>query len=199
MGSEIGRSQSPQLLPPAKELLTPDIISEKRSIKDSQPPPQKEMVVEKGGNRNAKNIAVDDDGLREWSFGLFSCCGQPRLCASRLEIMVVSLTLLGCAASFCPCVIQAQNERRLDYIARHGTPDPQRRAFCVGETLTYGIIDLITNLGWALQVATRAGVRQRYQIYGTHASDCYTPYCCQTCDLVQVSRELELEENSLLL
>lgn len=114
------------------------------------------MVVEKGGNRNAKSIAANDDGLREWSFGLFSCCGQPRLCASRLaEIMVVSLTLLGCVASFCPCVIQAQNERRLDYLARHGTPDPQRRVFCVGETLTYGVIDLITNVGWALQVRIR--------------------------------------------
>ena len=138
-----------------QESLTPDIISEKRSIKDSQPPLQKEMVVEKGGNRNAKNITVDDDGLREWSFGLFSCCGQPQLCTFRLEIIFVSLTLLGCVASFCPCVIQAQNERRLEYLARHGTPDPQRRTFCVGETLTYGVIDLITNVGWALQVRFR--------------------------------------------
>ena len=135
--------------------MTPDIISEKRSIKDSQLPAQKEMAVEKGGNRNAKNIFVDDDGLREWSFGLFSCCGQPHLCAFRLEIIFVSLTLLGCVASFCPCVIQAQNERRLEYLARHGTPDPQRRTFCVGETLTYGVIDLITNVGWALQVRFR--------------------------------------------
>ncbi|EDR01543.1 uncharacterized protein LACBIDRAFT_310872 [Laccaria bicolor S238N-H82] len=183
MDSGIERSQSPQLLPPAKESLTPDIISEKRSIKESQPPPQKEMVVEKGEPERKKHHFRRRRIARVEFWPLLLLRAAAPLC---------------CVASFCPCVIQAQNERRLDYLARHGTPDPQRRTFCAGETLTYDVIDLITNIGWALQVATRAGVRQRYQIHGTHTSDCYTPYCCRACDLVQVSRELELEENSLL-
>ena len=35
-----------------------------------------------GGNRNALNLEVGLDGRRDWSFGLFDCTSDRRLCMS---------------------------------------------------------------------------------------------------------------------
>jgi hypothetical protein len=38
------------------------------------------VPMQVGGNRNAKNCPVGPDGKRDWSFGLFDCCGRGDLC-----------------------------------------------------------------------------------------------------------------------
>jgi len=53
-----------------------------------------------------------------------------------------------------------------------------------------------SNMVVVFQVATRRDIRERYGIRGTESSDFCTPFCCQSCDLVQGSRELQLEEES---
>ena len=37
-----------------------------------------------GGNRNALNLEVGEDGQRDWSHGLFSCTEDRRLCMSTI-------------------------------------------------------------------------------------------------------------------
>ena len=54
----------------------------------------------------------------------------------------------------------------------------------------------ILNYGRGFQIATRKDIRERYRIRGTESSDFCAPFCCQWCDLVQGSRELQLEEES---
>jgi Cys-rich protein (TIGR01571 family) len=43
----------------------------------------------------------------------------------------------------------------------------------------------------------RKNVRERYNIEGGKVEDCCIAFCCTSCDLTQVSRELELEERDL--
>lgn len=45
----------------------------------TQPSPTKDMDVPSGGNRNAKNLPMQN-GERDWSFGLFDCFGDAGTC-----------------------------------------------------------------------------------------------------------------------
>ena len=44
----------------------------------TQPTPVPQMAIT--GNRNVKNLPLDSDGKRPWSFGLLSCFGDCRTC-----------------------------------------------------------------------------------------------------------------------
>ena len=49
---------------------------------ESQPTPVPQMAIASTqvGNRNVKNLPLDIDGKRPWSFGLLSCCGDRGAC-----------------------------------------------------------------------------------------------------------------------
>ncbi|KAF8996340.1 PLAC8 family-domain-containing protein [Cyathus striatus] len=150
------------------------------SYQDKQPQPVQPMSIE-GGNKNAKNLPVGPDGKRDWSFGLFGCCGDMGAC---------------CLGTWCPCLLHARNKRRLEHLNTQGTPHPNRHDVCNGDSCVYGLIEVAFDMGWILQIGTRGAIRERYQIRGSTGSDCMAAMCCGICDLVQGHRELELEENS---
>jgi hypothetical protein len=54
--------------------------TEKQQVSD-QPAAKAPMVASPGGpggNKNAKDIAIGPDGVREWSSGLFDCFDDPQ-------------------------------------------------------------------------------------------------------------------------
>src|SRR6266702_6296271 len=82
-----------------------------------------------GGNRNALNREVGADGRRDWSFGLFGCTAECGLCMStslvkRSCMLADPLSLAGCWAAWCPCVVYAKNKQRLQHLQIRGTPLP---------------------------------------------------------------------------
>ncbi|KAF8801119.1 PLAC8-domain-containing protein [Phlegmacium glaucopus] len=147
----------------------------------TQPVPVAEMTLPTPGNRNVLNLPLDSEGKRPWSFGLLSCLGDFNKC---------------CLACWCPCLAHAQNRRRLEHLNTQGIPDPQREDIVVGDGLLYAVVELACDMGWILQIGTRRNIRERYNIQGSSAGDCCAAFCCQSCDLVQGSRELQLEEES---
>ncbi|KAF8638769.1 hypothetical protein AX17_001965 [Amanita inopinata Kibby_2008] len=148
----------------------------------SQPRPVQGMVVpQSGGNRNVKNLPLDNEGKRDWSFGLFDCFDDAATC---------------CMAMWCPCIIHAQNRRRLDHLNNQGIPDPDRNEICTSDGWTYFCVQALCDVGWVMQIGTRAAIRQRYNIRGGGGDDCFAALCCGPCELTQDSRELELEEST---
>ncbi|PPQ85919.1 hypothetical protein CVT25_014796 [Psilocybe cyanescens] len=151
-------------------------------LQSTQPQAGPQMVINGGGNRNALNLPVDNEGKRDWSFGLLDCFGDMNKC---------------CLACWCPCLAHGQNRRRLQYLNVNGVPDPDRRRIIAeGDSILYACIEVACDMGWILQIETRRNIRNRYNIRGSGTSDCCAPFCCQSCDLIQGSRELELEEES---
>lgn len=47
-------------------------------------------------------------------------------------------------------------------------------------------------------MGVRGNLRNRYRIEGGGCGDCCTAWCCAPCELTQESRELELEERSMV-
>ncbi|KAF8148849.1 PLAC8 family-domain-containing protein [Crassisporium funariophilum] len=152
-----------------------------KGFQTSQPQAVPQMSFPGAGNRNVNNLPLDNAGKRAWSFGLFDCLGDINTC---------------CLACWCPCLAHAKNRRRLDHLNTHGIPDPNRNTVIGGDSLIFAIAEVACDMGWILQIATRKNIRQRYNIQGSSASDCCAPFCCQSCDLVQGSREIQLEEES---
>ncbi|KAJ7933158.1 PLAC8-domain-containing protein [Mycena leptocephala] len=76
-----------------------------------------------------------------------------------------------CYACWCPCIVHGKNKQRLSHLADTGFPDPDGGACCSGSCWGHC---LLTSL----------------------IGDCCTSFCCHPCDLVQVSREIMLEEKS---
>ena len=85
------------------------------------------------GNRNALNRETGEDGLRDWSFGMYDCLDTRRLCNEIYPIgssLLYALTrtpfcssfVAGCWATFCPCVVYGQNRQRLISLHRHDAP-----------------------------------------------------------------------------
>ncbi|PFH45932.1 hypothetical protein AMATHDRAFT_92395, partial [Amanita thiersii Skay4041] len=145
------------------------------------PAPVQGMTVMPGGNRNAKNMPVGPDGKREWSYDLLDFTSACSTC---------------CLAMYCPCIVHAQNKRRLQHLNEHGTPHPERGDICSSDSWTYFCIEALCDASWILQIATRGAIRERYNIRGSSGDDCVAAFCCGACDLTQGSRELELEEMS---
>ncbi|KAF9041543.1 PLAC8 family-domain-containing protein [Panaeolus papilionaceus] len=135
-----------------------------------------------GGNRNAMNIPVDDDG-RKWSHGLCGCCGS---CGT-------------CVISCCfPCVTYGQNRHRFEHLSLHGAPNPNHHGkIFSGSCFQHGLLTMC-GLGFLMQMGTRGAIRSRYNIKGGSCGDCCTSCFCGPCALTQESRELDLEEQSFL-
>ncbi|KAF8885345.1 PLAC8 family-domain-containing protein [Infundibulicybe gibba] len=148
-------------------------------MSSKQPEPTNEMSITPGGNKNVKNLPIDNDG-REWSNELCSCCDDAGTCV---------------LATCCPCIVYGQIKQRLDHLDHSGTPDPDRGGVFTGDCCIHAIVGYC-GLGFVLQCFARSSVRSRYHIRGGTASDCGTAFCCGPCALVQAHREIELEEHS---
>jgi Cys-rich protein (TIGR01571 family) len=132
-----------------------------------------------GGNRNAKNMPVDEQG-REWSNGLCGCMGDCGTC---------------CKASFCPCIVYGQNRHRYENLRTHGVPHPNKGGCVSGSCFGHCLVS-ICGLGFLLQMCTRGDMRKRYNIKGGGCGDCCAALWCTPCELTQEARELQLEEDS---
>ncbi|KAJ7282034.1 PLAC8-domain-containing protein [Mycena rebaudengoi] len=148
-----------------------------------QPMPTMGMQVGAGGgNRNAANKPVDSDGTREWSNDLFDCFAE-----------------FGtfCLALWLPCVVHGKNKQRLNHLKTHGSPDPDGGNCTNGACVAHCCLTSCTGFGGSiLQAFARNDVRSRYSVAGGGCGDCCASCFCGPCDLVQVSREIELEESS---
>jgi len=58
----------------------------------------------------------------------------------------------GCLSFWCPCLVHAQNRRRLDYLTVNGVPDPERNQVTAEGGLFYGFLEVACDLGFILQV-----------------------------------------------
>ncbi|KAH9992307.1 PLAC8 family-domain-containing protein [Russula vinacea] len=156
--------------------MSPDI---KPELITSQPKGVVMMNLKEGGNKNALNRAIGEDGMRDWSFGIFDCLPRCRLCL---------------LATFCPCVVYGQNRQRLRHLKDRGVPLPgggdrvnqDCRAHCCMLPCFY----------WVFEMGVRSDIRRRYNIRGEELKDCCHSLYCHGCALTQERRELELEEAS---
>ncbi|KAG6902130.1 hypothetical protein C0995_004076 [Termitomyces sp. Mi166 len=92
---------------------------------------------------------------------------------------------------------QGREWRRLSYLERNGTPDPERGGVCNSDCFIYGCLLACCNAGCILEINNRAHVRGRYGIKGGGCNDCFTSWCCTACALTQEEAEIGLEEGAL--
>ncbi|KAI0053148.1 PLAC8-domain-containing protein [Auriscalpium vulgare] len=139
-------------------------------------------VQQGGGNKNAHGMDVGTDGKRDWSFGLFGCFQEMSTC---------------CLACWCPCVMYGKNKQRLHHLQHQGTPHPEHGEAFSSDCFVYGCINGCAGLGCLLQFGTRKETRDRYGIRGGFGDQCLGSCLCGICGLVQESREIDGEEQSL--
>ncbi|KAH9969283.1 PLAC8 family-domain-containing protein [Lactifluus volemus] len=145
--------------------------------------PQAIGQMNMGGNKNALNREIGEDGKRAWSYGLLDCFNY-------------NARGLCCLAVWCPCVVFSKTKQRLDSLHYQGTPlQDSGETFTVG-CYFYGLLCPCCQ-GWGLQVDNRTTIRDRYGIRGNYLSDFFTSWFCSPCALTQERREIELEEASL--
>ncbi|KZT56293.1 hypothetical protein CALCODRAFT_405813, partial [Calocera cornea HHB12733] len=102
-----------------------------------------------------------------------------------------------CPACFCPCLTYASNVQRLHALNSTGQParDP---GGANGDCALYAGLTVLGCWGWVLGRGVRRGVRERYTIPGSAASDCLATSLLAPCSLTQESLELQMEERRLL-
>ena len=114
-----------------------------------------------GGNRNALNREIGVDGQRDWSFGLCDCTDECGLCMSTGLVklsynLAEPLSLEGCWALCCPCVVYSKNKQRLEYLQSHGTPLPGGGERFNADCSIHGLL-VPTGYAWVLQVCGVGG------------------------------------------
>ncbi|KAI0053149.1 PLAC8-domain-containing protein [Auriscalpium vulgare] len=136
------------------------------------------MSVDRG---NALHKPRDGEGKRDFNHGLCSCFGA---CGTT------------CFAFCCPCIVHGKNKARLRHLTQHNSPDPEGGSSVNGDCIAHCILNGVGGWAFILQMLVRRDVRDRYRIRGNGCTDCLAAYCCQCCELVQESRELEDEERT---
>ncbi|KAF7326517.1 HD domain-containing protein [Mycena sanguinolenta] len=158
---------------------------DQKPYQSQQPMPTVGMQIGGGGNRNA----------------LWEASQQRR--ETRLELR--SLRMLRgvrhfiaqvCYACWCPCIVHGKNKQRLEHLNNNGTPAAEGGSACSGACWAFCCLHMFTGAGCILECMNRGEVRGRYGIEGGACGDFMAAWCCLTCDLTQVSREIELEEKS---
>jgi Cys-rich protein (TIGR01571 family) len=152
-------------------------------------------------------------GAMACSTALLSVAFVRRLTWLSSRILADLLSLAGCCAALCPCVVYGKNKQRLQHLQNRGTPLPGGGERYNADCCIHGSL-AIAGYAWVLQVcrvgdwpqvellnqgaqiSSRADIRARYGIRGGTISDCFTSWCCRCCSLTQERREIELEENS---
>lgn len=164
----------PTLPPPAKTAGT------RVRVVRIQPPPTPPMHTN-GGSKNALRKPVDQRGHREWSYDLTDCVGDCGTC---------------CFALFCPCIVFSKNKTRLEHLKETGERHPDRGTGFTRDCFYHFLLCAVC-CNCLIQSGVRSKIRSRYRISDV-GSDCCTGLCCTSCELTQESRELELEEESLI-
>lgn len=94
---------------------------------------------------NPKNLPLYPGGTRAWSNPLFGCfsdfgtCRFPGSCSSRLGL-TFSPSVIGLAATFCPCFLFSKINSRLNHLIYRGSPHPyggDGRGHCVSYSCTW--------------------------------------------------------------
>ncbi|KZO98615.1 PLAC8-domain-containing protein [Calocera viscosa TUFC12733] len=137
------------------------------------PPPPREIPPTYHASRN---------GEAHWHSGLLACCSAVDIC---------------CLACLCPCLQYSRNKHRLLTLSTTGQPARQSGSGADADCALHGLLTLLGCWGWVLQRPVRQGIRDRYNIPGTPASDCLSSFLCSPCALTQESRELGMEERRL--
>jgi Cys-rich protein (TIGR01571 family) len=140
--------------------------------------PQNVQAMHVAGHRNVKNLPVGKNG-RAWSHSLLGCFGACGTCL---------------CACLCPCMVYNKNKHRVQHLNSKGTPLSSPSG-CGCDCLLHGCL-LGLGFAWILQMSSRSTTRERYNIEGGCCGDCCAACFCGPCELVQASREIELEENS---
>jgi len=144
--------------------------------------PMGTIPMSAGGNKNALNRPIAQDGKREWSYGLFDCFSACGLC---------------CFAYWCPCMVYSRNKQHLRNLQSQGAPlPPGSEAAMDSSCCIYCGLSVCGGCGWVLQIPTREEIRERYSVRGGGCTDCLASWCCHSCSLTQERREIELEECS---
>jgi len=165
----------------------------------SQPSLKANMAAGPGGNRNAMNMApINEQGQRDWSNNFWSCAEALPTC------------LFG---HFCPCILYSKNKTRMQHLAETGAPHPEGGEAVGIDCAIYCGLTVCTGFAWILQGFNRTQTRERYNIapgsigdwFATNvdprasiAGDMLASCFCHSCQLTQQSREIELEEQSLM-
>ncbi|KAF7318524.1 HD domain-containing protein [Mycena chlorophos] len=149
------------------------------SYTSEQPMPTIEMKA--GNPRNALNLPINAEGERAWSHSFFGCCSDCGLL---------------CYTLWCPCIMHGKNRQRLRSLQESNSPDLDPSSVS-GSCIAWAILAPL-GLGCIPQCFNRGEVRARYGIQGSGCMDCLATHYCPHADMIQVSRELELEEKSLL-
>lgn len=158
------------------------VYVQKPSVYNQQPVPTKSMsIAPGGGNRNAGNMPVSQDGSREWTFGLCDCCSAVGTCF-----------LAWC----CPCIVYGQNKQRLLHLTSKGYPHPDHGGCCSCDCWLHACMTCCLGCSCVLQYTDRRSIRARYNIRGNCCGDMCSAMCCSPCELTQESQELQLEEDS---
>ncbi|KAJ7086863.1 PLAC8 family-domain-containing protein, partial [Mycena belliarum] len=148
---------------------------------DEQPLAAPPMQIAPGGSRNFKGMAIVD-GEREWSNGIFECCGDP-------------LTFL--VSCFVPCIVYGRNRTRFQALETYGAVSADAVDGIIGgDSIMYCAAQCI-GCGGIVGMLGRGQTRTRYSINGSVVNDCLVSCCCAPCELTQESREIEQEEQSL--
>jgi len=145
--------------------------------------PSHAMELDPDIHKNAKGMSSGPDGDREWSHKFCNCCEDSATCWM---------------AYFLPCMVYASNKRRLEHLTKYDTPEPTRFGGACGSNCCIYAGLAVLGYGWTMQLGTRAILRSRYRIRGGGCSDCCAAAYCTSCQLTQDSRELELEERSIV-
>jgi Cys-rich protein (TIGR01571 family) len=144
---------------------------------NQQPQAQPEMRM---NSRNALNKPVDEEGQRNWSYGLHDYIDKAAVWR----------------AALLPCVVYARNARRYDHLDRHDAPHPAPGNDSVPQCLGHACATLCC-FSWCLCMSQRGKVRERYNIGGDMGDDLAESCVCYPCALHQEERELALEEQTL--
>jgi len=189
--SFISQQPSPAVVPPPQPLFpqtqTRDIPQQQQQQQQvsQQPTGVPQMVIIQGGaggNRNALNRPFNSIGKREWTFGLCQCCDTCGTCLF---------------AWCCPCFSFGQNMSRFKFLQTQGRPHPTGGEMFNSDCCVYCAL-LYVGCPCFVGMGGRTDIRTRYQIDGGGCTDCLCHAYCVPCALTQESREIELEERSLL-
>jgi len=111
---------------------------------------------------------VQKPKLRDWTFGLFTCCGSPGIF---------------CCAYFCPCYVVGWNMGTLngEVGCCRGCSD------CFTTSLIMGCCPCFAS---CVTGGTRTRARYNLNIQGDSCKDICVHMCCQACALTQEYREI---------